>query len=95
MGGSYAPRLYIAQDREATAFIHIEMPGEGSRVQHPPIEFVKANIDILGGRRHTPKARVDFNQGTCRTARASSRHLQVTDFDSLIAYESLGQTHWI
>lgn len=33
MGGSYAPRLFIAQDRKATTFIHIEVPGEGSRVQ--------------------------------------------------------------
>ncbi|MGY4412398.1 hypothetical protein ACVWW4_004134 [Bradyrhizobium sp. LB7.1] len=85
MGGSYAPRLFIAQDRKATTFIQLQVPGEGSRVQHLPIEFAKANIDVLGARRHTPMARVDFKQGTCRTARALSQHLQVSEIDSLIA----------
>ncbi|EHK54758.1 hypothetical protein MAXJ12_23572 [Mesorhizobium alhagi CCNWXJ12-2] len=95
MGGSYAPHLFIAQDRKATTFIQIGVPSEGSRVQHLPVGAAKANIDILRTRRHTPVAGVDFKQATCRNARASSQHLQASDCDSLIAYESLGQTHWI
>ncbi|MGY3619215.1 hypothetical protein ACVJGD_005411 [Bradyrhizobium sp. USDA 10063] len=95
MGGSYAPHLIIAQDRKATTFIHIEVPGEGARIQHLTIGVAKANINILRTRRHTPMARVDLKQGTCRNARSSRQHLHAPDCDSLIANERLGQTHWI
>ncbi|PZV34899.1 hypothetical protein B5V02_30255 [Mesorhizobium kowhaii] len=95
MGGSYAPRLIIAQNRKAITFIQIGVPGEGSRVQDLTIGAAKANIDILRTRRHTPVAGVDFKQATRRKARASRQHLQAPDGYNPIAYESLGQTQWI
>ncbi|GLS35229.1 hypothetical protein GCM10010869_08170 [Mesorhizobium tianshanense] len=95
MGGSYAPHVFIAQDRQATTFIQIGVPSEGARVQHLPVGAAKANIDILRTRRHTPMAGVNFKQATCRNARASSQHLHASDCDNLFAYESLGQTQWI
>ncbi|CDM60562.1 hypothetical protein LPU83_pLPU83b_0582 (plasmid) [Rhizobium favelukesii] len=95
MSDSYAPRLFIAQDRKAITFIQIGAPGEGSRVQHLPIKAAKANIDILRTRRHPPMAGVDFKQATCRNARALGGHLQASDCDNLIAYERLGHAHLI
>ncbi|TWB48720.1 hypothetical protein FBZ94_1142 [Bradyrhizobium sacchari] len=65
--------------------IHIEIPGEGSRVQQRPLGFAKANVDIFCTRRYTPMIAADFKQGTCRKARASSQYLQVSDCGSPIA----------
>ncbi|ESX98403.1 hypothetical protein X753_31220 [Mesorhizobium sp. LNJC399B00] len=70
MGGSYALRLFIAQNWQTITFIQIGMPGEVPRVQRLTIGAAKANLNILRTRRHPPVAGVDFKQATCRKARA-------------------------
>ncbi len=61
MRNRYAPRLVIAQNREAVAYMGIRTPRECPRIQSLTMQAAKPNINILCPCRHTPVAGVDLN----------------------------------
>nr|WP_292521159.1 hypothetical protein [Mesorhizobium sp.] len=95
MDGCQATRLIVAEDRKGIAFSQIIAAGECLCLQRLTVQAAKPDLYIVRTRRHTPVARMDFKQATCRKAGAARQHLQASDGDNLLPCQRLAQTHRI